>query len=63
MTRATPRRKASVGINVARESREARRSRTRAIARGLAKAYPDAWCALHHDGPWQLIVATILSAQ
>jgi len=25
--------------------------------------YPDATCALHHDNPWQLLVATILSAQ
>ena len=25
--------------------------------------YPAATCALHHDNPWQLLVATILSAQ
>lgn len=25
--------------------------------------YPGATCALHHEGPWQLLVATILSAQ
>lgn len=29
----------------------------------LAQAYPDARCALHHDTPFQLLVATILSAQ
>ena len=29
----------------------------------LAAEYPDAACALHHDGPYQLLVATILSAQ
>ena len=29
----------------------------------LAKAYPDAKCALKHTGPFQLLVATILSAQ
>jgi endonuclease III len=29
----------------------------------LAAEYPDAECALHHDGPFQLLVATILSAQ
>ncbi|WP_020474308.1 endonuclease III [Zavarzinella formosa] len=29
----------------------------------LAKLYPDAFCALNHDGPLQLLVATILSAQ
>jgi endonuclease-3 len=29
----------------------------------LAKTYPDAHCALDHNGPFQLLVATILSAQ
>ena len=29
----------------------------------LAEAYPDATCALRHDTPLQLLVATILSAQ
>src|SRR6204780_2539705 len=29
----------------------------------LAKAYPGAECALHHRNPWELMVATILSAQ
>ncbi|HUG93119.1 MAG TPA: endonuclease III [Planctomycetaceae bacterium] len=33
------------------------------IARALARAYPDAVCALQHDSPYQLLVATILSAQ
>ena len=33
------------------------------IARGLEKAYPDAVCALSHEDPYQLLVATILSAQ
>jgi endonuclease-3 len=45
------------------ETPAARRTRARAIARGLAKAYPDAWCALDHRDAWQLLVATILSAQ
>ena len=45
------------------ETESARKTRARAIARALAKAYPDAWCELRHDGPWQLLVATILSAQ
>ena len=56
-------RKARPRLNVARESREGRRARARQIARGLARAYPDAWCALHYQNPWQLLVATILSAQ
>ncbi len=39
------------------------RSRARKVVRGLKRAYPDAECALHHDGPFQLLAATILSAQ
>ncbi len=46
-----------------KETLERKRLRARAIARILADAYPDAWCALRHDGAWQLLVATILSAQ
>lgn len=33
------------------------------ILDGLAKAYPGATCALVHSNPWELLVATILSAQ
>lgn len=33
------------------------------VARALARAYPDARCALHHTNPLELLVATILSAQ
>ena len=33
------------------------------ILKGLDEAYPDAVCALHHRTPWELLVATILSAQ
>jgi endonuclease-3 len=33
------------------------------IAKALAKAYPDAVCALEHESPFELLVATILSAQ
>lgn len=29
----------------------------------LEASYPDAHCALLHDNPWQLLIATILSAQ
>ena len=38
-------------------------ARARRIARLLAETYPDAYCALCHDGPLQLLIATILSAQ
>ncbi|MBW3541636.1 MAG: endonuclease III, partial [Planctomycetes bacterium] len=39
------------------------RKRGREIVRRLKKEYPDAECALHHESPYQLLVATILSAQ
>lgn len=37
--------------------------RVTAILKGLDEAYPDAECALTHRSPWELLVATILSAQ
>jgi endonuclease III len=37
--------------------------RVAAILKALDEAYPDAVCALHHRSPWELLVATILSAQ
>lgn len=46
-----------------RETPQARKARARKIERALADAYPDAWCALRHENAWQLLVATILSAQ
>src|SRR3954464_7236157 len=39
------------------------RPRARRIAALLAELYPDAECALKHENPLQLLVATILSAQ
>src|SRR6056297_3325333 len=33
------------------------------VARALKRAYPDASCALVYDTPFQLLIATILSAQ
>lgn len=37
--------------------------RIAALLKGLARAYPDAECALDHRNAWELLVATILSAQ
>jgi endonuclease-3 len=37
--------------------------RVAAILKALDEAYPDAVCALNHRTPWELLVATILSAQ
>ena len=38
-------------------------ARVRAILKGLDGAYPAATCALKHDNAFQLLIATILSAQ
>jgi endonuclease-3 len=46
-----------------RESPEARRARARTILAKLGAAYPGATIALHFSSPFQLLVATILSAQ
>jgi endonuclease-3 len=45
------------------DSFEERKRRAGRIARRLARTYPDAQCALHYETPFQLLVATILSAQ
>jgi endonuclease-3 len=37
--------------------------RVAAILKALDEAYPNAVCALNHKTPWELLVATILSAQ
>lgn len=44
-------------------SRDLAPERIAAILRALDEAYPDAACALSHKTPWELLVATILSAQ
>lgn len=46
-----------------RETAAERRRRARRIVRRLAAAYPDARCALDYRNPFELLVATILSAQ
>jgi endonuclease-3 len=46
-----------------RESRAALRQRTAEIIRRLKGIYPDAHCELDYRNPYQLLVATILSAQ
>ncbi len=40
-----------------------KKKRTAEIIRRLKKAYPDAHCALNHTSAFELLVATILSAQ
>lgn len=46
-----------------RESRKSREARAARILRRLHETYPDAGCALRHASAYQLLVATILSAQ
>lgn len=41
----------------------AEKKRISTILRRLQKAYPDAECALHHRNAFELLIATILSAQ
>lgn len=45
------------------ESRTALVRRARTIFRTLGDTYPDAHCELDHDSAWQLLIATVLSAQ
>ena len=40
-----------------------KKERTTEIIKRLKKAYPDAHCALNHTNPFELLIATILSAQ
>lgn len=40
-----------------------RRERVARILEALDRMYPNATCALHHRNSWELLVATILSAQ
>ncbi|HEU4711308.1 MAG TPA: endonuclease III [Pyrinomonadaceae bacterium] len=46
-----------------RESMEELKLRTREVIRRLKRAYPDAKCSLNYSTPFELLVATILSAQ
>ncbi len=45
------------------ESADARAARARRVVRALARAHPDAHCALHHRDAFELLMATILAAQ
>jgi endonuclease III len=63
-TKSPPRKiakKVSSGKSAAHSGPEPKR--VRMILEKLAAAYPDATCALKHQNPFQLLIATILSAQ
>jgi endonuclease III len=57
------RRRTSPGRPGRRESLAARRERAAEIVRRLHAEYPDAKCSLDHRNPYELLTATILSAQ
>jgi endonuclease-3 len=44
-------------------SKLSRKKRALAVVEGLKREYPSAECALVHDTPFELLIATILSAQ
>jgi len=46
-----------------KETLAAKKKRARSIFLRLYKAYPDVRCALYFSTPWELLVATVLSAQ
>lgn len=46
-----------------RETLEQKKRRGAEIVRRLREEFPEPECALTHDGPFQLLIATILSAQ
>lgn len=56
-------RRGRVGAPKVTESQDARRKRMAKILARLKELYPDADCALIHNGALELLVATILSAQ
>src|SRR5438309_1874467 len=42
---------------------KAQKEKAAEVLQRLRERYPEAECALKHESPWQLLVATILSAQ
>jgi endonuclease-3 len=56
-------RRRSAARPTGRDSKAARAPRAETLLRRLPVAYPDARCALEHGNAYQLLVATILSAQ
>ena len=51
------------GKSKTRETLDEKKKRAAKVFRRLAKAYPEARCALDHGSPLELLVATVLSAQ
>jgi endonuclease-3 len=51
------------GVMVVKGTATQRRARAMEVLARLKRRYPEATCELSHDNPFQLLVATILSAQ
>jgi endonuclease III len=56
-------RRDTIGAMPTASASSALKARARTIYRKLHRQYPRAECALHHRSAWELLVATILSAQ
>ncbi|NIP79127.1 MAG: endonuclease III [Gemmatimonadetes bacterium] len=56
-------RRTEAGRRFVGERKRERRERVEEIIRRLWDEYPDATTSLHHESPYELLVATILSAQ
>lgn len=63
MKRRRPTHRTSKPLRASGISLESRKSQAARLTRRLAKLYPIAECALTHRDPFELLVATILSAQ
>jgi endonuclease-3 len=61
--RSTPKLPGAISIKTLSQRAALAPERIAAILKALDEAYPDAVCALTHRSPWELLVATILSAQ
>lgn len=59
----TPTKKKSAPKKTTNKNNDRSPERIAELLRRLEKAYPNAECALVHRSPWELLVATILSAQ
>jgi endonuclease III len=62
-TAAKPPKRGAAPRRIGRETVAEKRERTVEIVRRLRSEYPDAHCSLTHRNPYELLTATILSAQ
>jgi endonuclease III len=63
ITRKMVRKEVGPRMSSAKRTRTDTKSQALRVSKALKRAYPEATCALTHANPYQLLVATILSAQ